>query len=83
MEGYQNYNICLVLTKNSTDGFKVEAIYMDDLNLVGSPHEIATVTSYLKEFEMKELRKTRFYFRIQVGHLTIRIFIHQSAYEEI
>ena len=45
-------------------------MYVDDLNLVGTPHEIASATSYVrKKFEMKDLGKTKFYLGIQIEHL--------------
>ena len=52
-EGYQNNNICqCVFIKSFTNGFVVIAVYVDDLNLVGTPDEITKAASYLrKEFE--------------------------------
>ena len=59
------------------------AVYVDDLNLVGTPDEIARAASYLrKEFEMKDLGKTKFCLGIQIEHLSTGIFIHQSTYTE-
>ena len=83
-EGYQNNNICLcVFIKSSTNEFVVIAVYVDNLNLVGTPNEIARVASYLrKEFEMKDLGKTKFCLGIQIEHLFTGIFIHQSTYTE-
>ena len=83
-EGYQNDNICpCVFIKSSTNGFVVIAVYVDDLNLVGTPDEIARAASYLrKEFEMKDLGKTKFCLGIQIEHLSTGIFIHQSTYTE-
>ena len=53
-------------------------VYMDDLNLVSTPHEIASAASYLrKKFKMKDLRKTKFYLGIQIEQLCTGIFIHQ------
>ena len=58
-----------------------QRIYWDDLNLVGIPHEIASVGSYLrKEFEIKYLGKIKFGLRIQIEHLSIGVFLHQSIY---
>ncbi|KAL6334398.1 hypothetical protein AAG906_014976 [Vitis piasezkii] len=45
-EGYVNNPIC--------------PLYVDDLNLVGTPEELTRTTNYLKEFEMKDLGKTKF-----------------------
>ena len=36
-------------------------MYVDDLNIIGTPKEISITMDYLKkEFEMKDLGKTRF-----------------------
>ena len=69
---YQNNNLCpCVFIKSSTDGFVVIAVYVDDLNLVGTPNEIASAASYLrKKFEMKDLGKTKFCLGIQIKHLS-------------
>ena len=70
-----------VSIKSFTNGFVVMAVYMDDLNLVGTPHEIASVASYMrKEFEIKDLGKTKLCLGIQIEHLSTGIFIHQSTY---
>ena len=83
-EGYQNNNICLcVFIRSCTNKFVMVAVYVDDLNLIGTSHEIASAASYLrKEFEMKDLGKTKFCLGIQIEHLSMGIFIHQSTYTE-
>ena len=54
---------------------------MDDLNFVGTLHEIVSATAYLrKEFIMKDLGKTKFCIVIQIEHLSSGIFIRQSSY---
>ena len=59
------------------------AEYADDLNFVGTPHETASATLYLrKEFKMKDLGKTKFCLGIQIEHLSTGIFIHQPTYTE-
>ena len=56
-EGYENNPICpCVFIKKSNSGFAIIAVYVDDLNLVGSPAELTKTADYLKkEFEMKDL----------------------------
>ena len=57
------------------------AVYVDDLNLIGTPHGITIEVSYLRKgFETKDLGKTRFCLGIQIEYLPARIFIHQSTY---
>ena len=61
-EGYVNNPICpCIFIKKSEIGFAIIAVYVDDLNLVGTPEELTRITNYLKkEFEMKDLGKTKF-----------------------
>ncbi|KAL6329106.1 hypothetical protein AAG906_007652 [Vitis piasezkii] len=69
-EGYVNNPICpCIFIKKSEIGFAIIAVYVDDLNLVETPEELTRTTNYLKkEFEMKDLRKTKFFL------------VHQSTY---
>jgi hypothetical protein len=58
-------------------------VYVDDLNLVGTPEELTKTVDYLKnEFEMNDLDKTKFCFGLQIEHLPNGILIHQSTYIE-
>ena len=56
-EGYVNNHICrCIFIKKSKIGFAIIAVYVDDLNLVGTSEELTRITNYLKkEFEMKNL----------------------------
>ena len=56
-EGYVNNPICpCIFIKKSETGFAIIAVYVNDLNLVGTPEELTRTTNYLKrEFEMKDL----------------------------
>ncbi|XP_059627289.1 secreted RxLR effector protein 161-like [Cornus florida] len=56
-EGYVNNQVCpCIFIKKSKSGFAIIAVYVDDLNLVGTPEEFTTTANYLKkEFEMKDL----------------------------
>ena len=61
-EGYANNPICpCIFIKKSKTGFAIIVVYVDDLNLIGTPKELIRMENYLKrEFEMKDLRKTNF-----------------------
>ena len=79
-EGYQNDAICpCVFIKRSENGFAVVAVYVDDLNIVGTPDELEETAKYLmKEFEMKDLGKTKLCIGLQIEQLKEGIFVHQS-----
>ena len=61
-ERYVNNPICLcIFIKKSEIGFSIIAMYVDDLNLVGTLEELTRTTKYLKrEFAIKDLGKTKF-----------------------
>ena len=61
-EGYVNNPICLcIFIKKSETRFAIIVVYVDYLNLVGTPEELTRTKNYLKkEFEMKDLGKTKF-----------------------
>ena len=83
-EGYTNDAICpCVFIKKTISEFVVLAIYVDDINLIGTPIELQKAIDYLKnEFEMKDLGRTKLCLGLQIEHLTNDIFVHQSAYTE-
>ena len=52
-------------------------MYVDDLNLIGTPGELTITTKYLKkEFEMKELGKIKFCLGLQIEHFLTRVLVH-------
>ena len=56
-------------------------MYVDYLNLIGTLEELTKATKYLKkEFEMKDLGKTRYYPGLQIEHCSNDILVHQSTY---
>ncbi|KAB2601656.1 S ribonuclease [Pyrus ussuriensis x Pyrus communis] len=56
-------------------------VYVDDMNLIGTPIELEEIAKHLKsEFEMKELRKTRYCLSLEIQHCSNRILVHQSNY---
>ena len=61
-EEYANNPICpCIFIKKSESKFSIIVVYVNDLNLVGTLEELLKIEKYLKkEFEMKDLRKTKF-----------------------
>ncbi|KAM0968089.1 hypothetical protein ACFX2J_016395 [Malus domestica] len=83
-EWYTNNVIypCVFIKKSNT-GFAIVAVYVDDMNLVGTTEELNKTVEYLKsEFEMKDLGKTIFSLDLQIEHCASGILVHQSAYME-
>ena len=67
--------------KKTSSRFAIVAVYVDDMNIIGTLDEIKETAAYLKsEFEMKDLGKTRFYLGLELEHRFCGILIHQSAY---
>ena len=59
------------------------AIYVDDFNLIRTLEELTKTTNYLKkEFEMKDLGKTRYCLGLQIKHCSNDTLVHQSTYIE-
>lgn len=81
-EGYKNDLICpCIFIKRSGSEFVIIAIYVDDLNIIGTPEELPKAVNCLKkEFEMKDFGKTKFYLGLQNEHLNKGIFVHQGTY---
>ena len=77
-----NNSICpCVFIKKTENGLAIIAVYVDDLNLIGTPEELIKTTNYLKkEFEMKDLRKTRYCLDLQIEYCLNGVLIHQSSY---
>ena len=81
-EGYVNNPICpCTFIKKSKSGFVFIVVYVDDLNLSGTPEELTRTSKYLKnEFEMKDLGKTKFCLGLQIKHFPTGVLVHQSTY---
>ena len=79
-----NHNQALpcLFTLMTSSGFVVVAIYVDNLNLVGTPATCQhTVDLFTTQFEMKLLGKTSFCLGLQISHiLGGGIFLHQMTY---
>ena len=69
-EWYVNNPVCpCVFIKKSKTGLTIIVVYVDDLNLVGTPEKLTKTTNYLnKEFEMKDVGKTRYCLGLQIEH---------------
>ena len=83
-EGYVNNSICpYVFIKKIENGLAIIAVYVDDLNLIGTLEELIKTANYLKKkFEMKDLRKTRYYLGLKIEYCLNGVLIHQSSYTE-
>ena len=69
--------------KKLESGFAIIAVYVDDMNLIGTPGEVQKTAEYLKkEFEMKDLGKTKYCLGLEIEHRSNGVLIHQSAYIE-
>ena len=82
---YKNDPICpCVFIKKSETGFSIVAVYVDDINLIGTPEELAKTAEYLKkEFEVKDLGTSKLCLGLQLEHKANGIIVHQSSYIEI
>ena len=60
-QGYINDVVCpCICIKKTTLGFVILVVYVDDINLIGTPEEVQKAIEYLKkEFEMKDLGNTK------------------------
>ena len=83
-EGYVNNSICpCVFIKKKEVSLTIIAVYVDDLNLIGTLEGPLEIVNYLKkEFEMKDLGKTRYCIGLQIEYFSNGIFVHQSTYTE-
>ena len=69
-EGYKNDPICpCVFIKKFETGFVNIAVYVDDMNLIGTPEKLSKTAEYLKkEFEAKGLGKTKLCLGLELEH---------------
>ena len=83
-QGYINNVICpCMYIKKTTLGLVILVVYVDDINLIGTPQKVQKAIEYLKkEFEMKDLGKTKICLGLQIEYLVDGVFIHQSAYTQ-
>ena len=74
---------CLFTLQHSSR-FVVIAMYVDDLNLVGTPTTCQHAMNLLaNQFEMKLLEQTSFWLGLQLSHIPGgNIFLHQTTYTQ-
>jgi hypothetical protein len=81
-KGYSNIDdgLCVFIRK-STTGFCIISVYVNDLYIIDHAKDIDEACNHLKkEFEMKDLGKTKFCLGLQIEHLQTGILVHQSTY---
>lgn len=62
------------------DGFSIIVVYVDDINIIGTPEELPKAIDCLKnEFEMKDLEKTKFCLGLQIKYFKNKNFMHQGT----
>ena len=83
-KGYKNDPICPCIFINRLGSeFVIIVVYVDDLNIIGTRKELLEAVECLKrEFEMKDLGKTKFYLGLQIENLSNEILAHQLTYTE-
>ena len=83
MKEWYAYNLICpdIFIKKSENRFAIIIVYINDLNLVKTPEKLTRTSKYLKkEFELKDLRKTKFYLGLQIKQFPYWILVHQSTY---
>jgi hypothetical protein len=83
-KGYKNDSICpCIFIKRSGSHFVIIVVYVDDLNLIGTSQGLSGAMNCLKkEFEMKDLGRTKFCLGLKIDHQKGGILLHQSIYME-
>jgi len=67
-EGYKNDPICpCIFIRRTGSEFVIVTVYVDDINIIGTLEELQKAITFLKkEFEMKDLGKTKFCIGLQI-----------------
>ena len=77
-----NNLICPCIFTKPENDFLIVAIYIDDLNHIGTPEKLTKAVTYLKrEFEMKDLGEF-FFLSINIEHFREEIFLHKKMQPE-
>ena len=70
-----------IFIKKLEIGFVILIVFVDELNLIGTLEELTRTTNYLKkEFEIKDLGKTKFCLILQIEHFPDGVLVYQSTY---
>lgn len=80
--GFANSKISpCVFIKRVGNELCIIAVYVDDLNLIGTPISVQHASSLLdREFEMKDLGVTSLCIGIQLEHVSGGLLMHQALY---
>jgi hypothetical protein len=78
IKGYSNSDDCpFVFIRKFSTRFCIISLYIDDLNSIGHAKDIDEAHNHLKkEFEMKDLDKTKIYLDLQIEF--IQVFLYTS-----
>ena len=59
----------------------ISDVCVEELNIIETQKKVDDAQTHMKqEFEMKDLRQTKFCFGLQIEHFLEGIFVHQSNY---
>ena len=83
-KGYKNDPICpCIFIKRSGSEFVIIVVYVNDLSIIDTRKELLKAVECLKkEFEMKDISKTKFCLGLQIENLSNGILVHQSTFTE-
>lgn len=66
-----------VLIKKSHFGFAIVAVYVGNINLIGTLAELEEIAIHLKsKFEMKDIGKTRYCLGLEIENCSDVILVH-------
>ncbi|KAM1197194.1 hypothetical protein ACFX2I_008821 [Malus domestica] len=75
-QGYMNNELCpCVFIKKSHSRFTIVAIYVDDINLIGTLAELEKIAIHLKS-EFEDIGKTRYCLSLKIDHCSDEILGH-------
>jgi len=82
--GFVTSDICpCVFIKCAKGSFVIIAVYVDDLNIIGTKESCEDAAAYLdKEFEMKDLGPTKFCLGLQLSRVSGGTLMHQTSYTQ-
>jgi len=63
--------------KRSKNEFAIIVVYVDDINIVGTPNELIKAIDCLKkEFDMQDLGRTKFCLGLQIEYLNKGVLVY-------
>ena len=69
--------------QKSESEFAIIAVYIDDINLIGTPKELSKIAEYLKKkFEVKDFSKTKLCLSIELRYKANGIIPPISLYQK-